>query len=151
MEDDLPKSAANHVALSPVSFLARAARIWPGRTAIIHGARRVTYAAYLDRSRRLASALRRAGVHGLDVIALTHPDFDHYGGLAAVARGLPVTCAVSAHHLMLNELDVGAYLTFRKVRPPLRSEADRAAMAASVIGPGHRILLSCRRMVAEGS
>lgn len=36
-------------------------------------------------------ALRRAGVHGLDVIALTHPDFDHYGGLAAVARGLPVT------------------------------------------------------------
>ena len=51
---------------------------------------------------------------------------------AAKARGLPVTCAVSAHHLMLNELDVGAYLTFRKVRPPLRSEADRAAMVEGV-------------------
>ena len=51
---------------------------------------------------------------------------------AAKARGLPVTCAVSAHHLMLNELDVGAYLTFRKVSPPLRSEADRAAMVEGV-------------------
>lgn len=51
---------------------------------------------------------------------------------AAKARGLPVTCGVSAHHLMLNELDVGAYLTFRKVRPPLRSEADRAAMVEGV-------------------
>jgi dihydroorotase len=47
-------------------------------------------------------------------------------------RGLPVTCGVSAHHLALNELDVGAYLTFRKVKPPLRSEADRAAMVEGV-------------------
>jgi len=51
---------------------------------------------------------------------------------AAKARGLPVTCGVAAHHLTLNELDVGAYYTFRKVRPPLRSEADRAAMAEGV-------------------
>jgi len=74
MDDDLPKSAANHVPLSPVSFLARAARIWPGRTAIIHGARRVTYAQYLDRSRRLASALRRAGVAPGDVVAALLPN-----------------------------------------------------------------------------
>jgi len=51
---------------------------------------------------------------------------------AAKARGLPVTCGVAAHHLTLNELDVGAYYTFRKVSPPLRSEADRAAMAEGV-------------------
>jgi dihydroorotase len=51
---------------------------------------------------------------------------------AAKARGLPVTCGVSAHHLTLNELDVGPYLTFRKVKPPLRSEADRAAMVDGV-------------------
>src|SRR5581483_613177 len=50
----------------------------------------------------------------------------------AKARGLPVSCGVSAHHLTLNELDVGAYYTFRKVRPPLRSEADRAAMVEGV-------------------
>ena len=51
---------------------------------------------------------------------------------AAKARGLPVTCGVAAHHLVLNELDVGSYYTFRKVRPPLRSEADRSAMVEGV-------------------
>src|ERR1700761_3568238 len=51
---------------------------------------------------------------------------------AAKARGLPITCGVSAHHLALNELDVGTYYTFRKVRPPLRSEEDRAAMVDGV-------------------
>jgi len=51
---------------------------------------------------------------------------------AAKARGLPVTCGVAAHHLTLNELDVGPYYTFRKVRPPLRSEADRTAMVEGV-------------------
>ena len=50
----------------------------------------------------------------------------------AKARGLPITCGVSAHHLALNALDVGAYYTFRKVKPPLRSEADRAAMVEGV-------------------
>ena len=50
----------------------------------------------------------------------------------AKARGLPITCGVAAHHLALNELDVGAYYTFRKVKPPLRSEADRAAMVEGV-------------------
>ena len=52
--------------------------------------------------------------------------------IAAKARGLAITCAVSAHHLALNELDVGSYFTFRKVKPPLRSEADRAAMVEGV-------------------
>jgi len=51
---------------------------------------------------------------------------------SAKARGLPITCGVSANHLSLNELDVGAYYTFRKLSPPLRSEADRAAMAEGV-------------------
>jgi len=50
----------------------------------------------------------------------------------AKARGLPVTCAVSAHHLVLNENDVGEYKTFAKVSPPLRSEDDRKAMVEGV-------------------
>jgi dihydroorotase len=51
---------------------------------------------------------------------------------AAKKRGLPITCGVAAHNLALNELDVGSYLTFMKVKPPLRSEADRAAMLEGV-------------------
>jgi len=38
--DALPKLAANHVPLSPLSFLARAAKVYPGRAAVVHGARR---------------------------------------------------------------------------------------------------------------
>jgi dihydroorotase len=51
---------------------------------------------------------------------------------AAKARGLPVTCGVSINHLTLNEIDIGSYRTFLKVRPPLRSEEDRLAMVEGV-------------------
>jgi len=56
--------------------------------------------------------------------------------VAAVRRakdaGLPVTCDVSPHHLMLNELEVEGWRTFAKVRPPLRAEADRRALVAGL-------------------
>ncbi|OSP55673.1 dihydroorotase [Pseudoruegeria sp. SK021] len=47
-------------------------------------------------------------------------------------QGLDVTAGVSIHHLTLNELDVGDYRTFFKVKPPLRSEDDRQAMVEAV-------------------
>ncbi len=47
-------------------------------------------------------------------------------------HGLDVTAGVSIHHLTLNELDVGDYRTFFKVKPPLRSEGDRMAMVEAV-------------------
>ena len=57
-------------------------------------------------------------------------------GLPALSRakqaGLDVTAGVSIHHLTLNELDVGDYRTFFKVKPPLRSEDDRQAMVEAV-------------------
>lgn len=46
--------------------------------------------------------------------------------------GLPVTCAVAAHHLALNEIDIANYRTFFKVSPPLRAEADRRALVAAL-------------------
>ena len=50
----------------------------------------------------------------------------------AKRNGLDVTAGVSIHHLALNELDVGEYRTFFKVKPPLRSEDDRQAMVEAV-------------------
>ena len=50
----------------------------------------------------------------------------------AKADGLDVTAGTSIHHLTLNELDVGDYRTFFKVKPPLRSEDDRLAMVEAV-------------------
>jgi fatty-acyl-CoA synthase len=40
----LRRSAANYAALSPLSFLARAAAIYPDKVAVIHGAQRISYA-----------------------------------------------------------------------------------------------------------
>ncbi len=50
----------------------------------------------------------------------------------AKQKKLDVTCGVSINHLTLNENDIGPYRTFLKVRPPLRAEADRAAMVRGV-------------------
>ena len=50
----------------------------------------------------------------------------------AKTAGLDVTAGASIHHLTLNELDVGNYRTFFKVKPPLRSEDDRQALIAAV-------------------
>jgi dihydroorotase len=50
----------------------------------------------------------------------------------AKAEGLAVTCGVSINSLTLNENDIGAYRTFFKLSPPLRSEDDRLAMVAGV-------------------
>ena len=50
----------------------------------------------------------------------------------AKEAGLDVTAGISIHHLTLNELDVGDYRTFFKVKPPLRSEDDRMAAVEAV-------------------
>jgi dihydroorotase len=50
----------------------------------------------------------------------------------AKAAGLDVTAGVNVHHLTLNELDVGDYRTFFKIKPPLRPEDDRLAMVEAV-------------------
>jgi len=60
----------------------------------------------------------------------------------AKRRGLPITCGVAAHHLALNELDVGSYYTFMKMKPPLRSEADRAAVAEGVASGDIDVIVS---------
>jgi len=50
----------------------------------------------------------------------------------AKEQGLKVTASASINHLTLNEIDVGPYRTFLKLSPPLRTEADRAALVAAL-------------------
>jgi fatty-acyl-CoA synthase len=82
--EGLDRRAANFQPLTPLSFLARSAGVFPERVAIIHGPERTTYAEFYGRARRLASALRAAGVApGQTVAALllnTPPMLEaHYG------------------------------------------------------------------------
>ena len=58
----LDKNAANYAPLSPISLIARTADTYPRHVAVVHGDRRMTWEETYARSRRLASALVRAGV-----------------------------------------------------------------------------------------
>lgn len=50
----------------------------------------------------------------------------------AKANGLDITAGTSIHHLTLNALDIADYRTFFKLKPPLRDEDDRLAVAEAV-------------------
>ena len=73
-ETGLQRRQANHVPLTPLSHLNRAADVFAGREALVHGARRWTYAQYRERVTRLASALAGMGVAPGDVVATLLPN-----------------------------------------------------------------------------
>jgi fatty-acyl-CoA synthase len=68
--DALPRNPANHVPLTPLTFLQRAAAVFPERVAVVHGATRRSWGETYTRCRRLASALSRAGVGSGDTVAI---------------------------------------------------------------------------------
>ncbi|MBX9631496.1 MAG: acyl-CoA synthetase [Burkholderiales bacterium] len=89
--DDLPKNSANCVPLSPISFLARAADVFPDRVAVIHGQWRLTWREVFDRSRRLASALAARGIGDGDTVAVMAANTPQ---MIEAHFGVPMTGAV---------------------------------------------------------
>ena len=69
-EQGLDKNAANYAPLSPISLIARTAYTYPQQVAVVHGDRRRTWAETYTRSRRLASALVRAGITSGQTVAV---------------------------------------------------------------------------------
>jgi fatty-acyl-CoA synthase len=67
---DLDKNAANYQPLTPLSFLQRAAAVFPERTAIIHGKTKTNYATFYQRCRKLASALAKRGLSKGDTVSV---------------------------------------------------------------------------------
>jgi len=83
-DTDLGRNPANFQPLTPLSFLERAASVFPDRPAIIHGARSSTYREFYGRARRLASALAKRGIGRGDTVSVmlanTPPMLEaHYG------------------------------------------------------------------------
>jgi fatty-acyl-CoA synthase len=81
---DLDKNPANFQPLTPISFLARAAQVFPETVAVVHGRQRFTYAQYYQRARRLASALALSGIGAGDTVSVMLPNVPpmleaHYG------------------------------------------------------------------------
>ena len=72
--EGLERRPANFQPLTPISFLERAAKVFPERIAILHGRDRMDYRRLFARSRRLASALQRAGLGAGDTVAALLPN-----------------------------------------------------------------------------
>ncbi len=80
----LDRTPANYQPLTPLTFLERAASVFPDRTAIVHGQVRRSYAEFYARSRRLASALAKNGIARGDTVSALLPNTPamlecHYG------------------------------------------------------------------------
>src|SRR3954471_4727621 len=73
-ERGLERNPANFVALSPVSFLERAADVYPDKVAVVHGDLRYTYAQFRERVRRFASRLAERGIGRGDTVAVMAPN-----------------------------------------------------------------------------
>ncbi len=67
---DLEQNPANYQPLTPISFLERAAAVFPEQTAIIHGRQRTSYRDFYARAKRLASALAKRGIKRGDTVAV---------------------------------------------------------------------------------
>jgi fatty-acyl-CoA synthase len=67
---DLDRNAANFQPLTPLTFLARAAEVYPDATAIIHGTRSWNYRDFHARAKKLASALARHGIKRGDTVSV---------------------------------------------------------------------------------
>jgi fatty-acyl-CoA synthase len=147
-EEGLARRPANYVPLSPVSFLTRAARIFPNRTAIIHGDKRHSYAQFLNRARRLASALARAGVRQSDTVAIMAPNTPHMleahyavPMLGAVLCSLNIRLDSAAIGFILNHSETKVLLTdteFAKTMRPATQGLDIHIIDIDDIG-GERI------------
>src|SRR3954452_20318972 len=70
----LDKTPANYVALTPLSFLARSAAVYPGHVSTVHEGRVFTWAQTYDRCRRFASWLAGRGIGPGDTVAAMLPN-----------------------------------------------------------------------------
>jgi len=90
-EQDLDRNPANYQPLSPLSFLERAAQVYPDVTAIVHGACRITYRDFFTRSRQLASALAKRGIGKGDTVTVM---LSNTPPMLEAHFGVPMTKAV---------------------------------------------------------
>ncbi|WP_028998686.1 acyl-CoA synthetase [Azohydromonas australica] len=120
----LDRNAANFVALSPLSFIERAALVYPQRTAIVYGALRQDWKSTYERCRRLASALVKQGVGTGDTVAAMLPNvpamFEAHFGVpmsGAVLNTLNTRLDAEAIAFMLQHGEAKVLLTDREFAP----------------------------------
>jgi fatty-acyl-CoA synthase len=124
---DLDKNPANFQPLTPISFLARAAQVFPETVAVVHGRQRFTYAQYYQRARRLASALALSGIGAGDTVSVMLPNVPpmleaHYGVpmLGAVLHSINTRLDATVIAFMLDHAETKVLITDTEYAPVMR-------------------------------
>lgn len=153
-EHGLDKNAANHQALSPLSFLKRTASIYPNKCAVIHGDLRRSYSQFYERCLKLASALNARAIGKGDTVAVIAPNVPemlelHYGVpmLGAVINTINIRLDAAAIAFILDHGEAKVLMVDREFSQ-LAHEAVQLAKANPIIidindpefdGPGELI------------
>ena len=165
-ETDLDRNPANYAPLTPLSFIERAAYVYPERAAVVHGARRYTWKQTYARSRRLASALAARGVGRGDTVAVMASNTPemyecHFGVpmLGAVLNTLNTRLDAEAIGFMLNHGGARVLIADREFSPTVAQALAQVAQPPLLIdiddpeydGPGERLgEMDYEALLAEG-
>jgi fatty-acyl-CoA synthase len=124
---DLDKNAANYQPLTPLSFLARAAAVFPDRTAVVHGGLRWTYQEFYARSRRLAASLAARGIGRGDTVSVMLANTPamlecHYGVpmVKAVLHSINTRLDAAVIAFMLDHAGTKVLITDREFAPTIK-------------------------------
>ncbi|MBD8893689.1 acyl-CoA synthetase [Roseibium litorale] len=136
----LEKTAANYAPLSPLSFLARAADVFPDHIAIVHGRQRTSYWEFYARSRQLASALTHAGVGKNDTVSVMLSNVPpmleaHYGVpmAGAVLHSLNTRLDAAVIAFQLDHAETKVLITDREFSPVMQEALALAKVRPLVI------------------
>jgi fatty-acyl-CoA synthase len=162
---DLDRNAANHVPLTPLGFLERAAAVFPKRTSVVHGGTRFTWAETYRRCRQLCSALKRRGIGKGDTVAIMAPNVPamveaHFGVpmAGAVLNALNYRLDAATIAFILEHGEAKALITDTEFAPVIKEALAKLGRKILVIdisdplGPGGETLGACdyERFLAEG-
>jgi fatty-acyl-CoA synthase len=163
---DLARNPANFQPLTPLSFLERAASVFPDHPAIIHGPQQRTYGEFYGRARRLAAALARRGIRRGDTISAMLANTPamleaHYGVpmAGAVLNTLNTRLDAAILAFTLDHAETKVLITDREFSPVIR-EALKLAKASPLVidyddpeydGAGERLgAIEYEALLAEG-
>ena len=157
-DQDLGRTAANFVALSPVSFVERSTEVFADAPAVVHGARRYTWAQCRDRAARLAAALRAFGIGRGCTVTVMLPNTPemveaHYAvpALNAVLNTLNTRLDAPLLAWQMNHCEAQVVVTDREFAPVmgealrlLKAQHGREPIVVDVCdseftGPGDRV------------
>ena len=131
-DTNLEKNDANFTPLSPLSFLIRAAEVYPNRTSIIHGKKQFTWSETYKRSKQLASALSKRGIGKGDTVAVlcfNTPEIyeAHFGVpmIGAVLNTINIRLDVDTISYILEHGEAKALITDNELSPTIKQVLDK--------------------------